>query len=416
MPSNEEFDDNLIHAARDASKLAYKYYKNTAEANELLIEDLINNHPTTNIHIIEFEKEYVTSSKLHKEPAGCLIITDDTIFVAYRGTSLSKIKEVYNDSRANQIPLEMDTIDGPKDMKIHEGFLREFLISESDMIVKLSNYENENRKIVFCGHSLGGATASIAALKLASKGKENISCITFGTPKVFSKETAQEFDKYVPCIRINDVKDPIPNYPIARLNYGHAGVEILTDAGHSIYGHAMGDTYTHLKASSPRNRSSTVVSFLSSSPDSSPDINNSNFKPLSDVEKTLLEQNRTKTSSPDVITQFKRAVDYLGELNIFDSNRSSPTSKGSRSFSITTFDSPFSSKSSSSKTVQEFNFEDSLISPNGSESLNEFKPIARPKTNQILSQGREFIEETKTSHSQSLQTPNNNKNKSKSII
>ena len=77
--------------------------------------------------------------------------------------------------------------------EVHWGFYNQFQYLESELDKALSDYNNNDneREVVFSGHSLGGALASIAALKYAKKYPDlEVNCVTFGSPRVESKAFA----------------------------------------------------------------------------------------------------------------------------------------------------------------------------------------------------------------------------------
>lgn len=72
-------------------------------------------------------------------------------------------------------------------------------------------------KVAVCGHSLGGAIASIAAYTLVANGyvdKKKIKLYTYGMPRVGDKRYAEHHDELVPeSWRLVHFKDCIPHFP-----------------------------------------------------------------------------------------------------------------------------------------------------------------------------------------------------------
>jgi predicted lipase len=70
--------------------------------------------------------------------------------------------------------------------------------------------------ITFCGHSLGGAIAMFAAVYYShmTNCNTNISCHTFGTPKLGDAEFVKWFADYVPnAVNVYNKYDIVAYYP-----------------------------------------------------------------------------------------------------------------------------------------------------------------------------------------------------------
>lgn len=118
--------------------------------------------------------------------------------------------------------------------KIHQGFYNQYKHLEQDIDEEIKNYmENKDRNkernkekdknnkkevnIIFSGHSLGGALATISSLTYSLKYPDlNIACITFGSPRVGDKSFATYFNNIVKeSYRFVNDNDPVPCIPIA---------------------------------------------------------------------------------------------------------------------------------------------------------------------------------------------------------
>ena len=154
---------------------------------------------------------------------------NDTIYVVFRGTS--DVEDV-----ATDIKYYPEKYMGTK---IHKGFLKAYQYIEDAMIYDINNIvKNDSTvKIIFCGHSLGGAIAQIAfyTTLLTTKVRaynDNIFCITEGSPKVFTERYINErHDAFTSrAIRITSGDDIVPSLPprtpilrITRNSYSHIG-------------------------------------------------------------------------------------------------------------------------------------------------------------------------------------------------
>eukprot|EP01031_Cornospumella_fuschlensis_P026568 gene26568-32109_t len=109
-----------------------------------------------------------------------IVFFDDYIIVGFRGTNDVK------DWCTNCNPIPGNLFDG----KIHGGFLQRAKSIPLDEILELAR----NKKLIFTGHSLGGAIAKICTLLCFYKTTDtpnvlqNIFCITFGAPYVGTAE------------------------------------------------------------------------------------------------------------------------------------------------------------------------------------------------------------------------------------
>eukprot|EP01018_Ginkgo_biloba_P037611 Gb_07530 [translate_table: standard] len=127
------------------------------------------------------------------------------VFIAFPGSQ--SVEDLVTDSmfgeceinKGNELFASMkDTnVDPPVPALVHEGFLRRFLrISQggSDLQSTISNAEKEGKIIVFTGHSLGGAIATLSTLWMLEKRQRQRSppfCITFGCPLVGDTKLSQ---------------------------------------------------------------------------------------------------------------------------------------------------------------------------------------------------------------------------------
>ena len=117
------------------------------------------------------------------------------LYIAFRGTTNSD--DWQDNMKAFQIDgtSQYNLIKG----KFHAGFFERAVSFPFEMI--LSEEDFKDREIVICGHSLGGAVATIVAIimmakeasqnKAGSKGR-SIKCVTFGSPLI-GDETLKKF-------------------------------------------------------------------------------------------------------------------------------------------------------------------------------------------------------------------------------
>ncbi|KAK9708651.1 hypothetical protein K7432_009522 [Basidiobolus ranarum] len=150
--------------------------------------DAVNTHlsrPGTTIHSV-----VKTASESHHK----YVIAESeenglkTIYVAFKATETKK--DILTDvSIAKYTPL------GSFDGNIHTGFYWEAMkIPLGFFISKLTQRNQENIKLIFTGHSLGGAIAKCVALTLLQTPgvrQERISVYTFGSPPIGDEKLAE---------------------------------------------------------------------------------------------------------------------------------------------------------------------------------------------------------------------------------
>lgn len=197
-----EFDKkNII----DIAKLCSISYFNQEFMNKTFEEmDCINLND--NRFVI---KKCIKSPKLFSSSKCCQVYIYDfenTVCICFRGTE--SIDDMITNLKLNQEKLILPNFNQGYYPCVHSGFLEQF-DSVKDLISKEINLK---KKIIFCGHSLGGGIASIASLYYSYLFDNlNFCCITFGAPRagnyLFSRLFDYRIDK---CFRFINDKDPIP--------------------------------------------------------------------------------------------------------------------------------------------------------------------------------------------------------------
>ncbi len=95
----------------------------------------------------------------------------------------------------------------------------------------------KNIPIFFCGHSMGGALAILAAYdaarnfkKIGIENSESISCSTFGSPMVGNEIFKSGYESMVKNHwRFEIASDPVPTLPSSLVSYTHVGRKVLLD-------------------------------------------------------------------------------------------------------------------------------------------------------------------------------------------
>jgi len=162
---------------------------------------------------------------------------EGTFYIAFGGSD-SKVDWLRTnfDVKSDAYPFAKECMGDSEEMKVHQGFLNAWKsIRErvwtilSDMMLRKAG----SGRLVICGHSLGGALATLAAPDLAclveTQYKQRLSVITFGAPKVGTKEFKKAYDALIPfSSRVVTMYDPVPKIVIN--DFVHVKNEVVVSA------------------------------------------------------------------------------------------------------------------------------------------------------------------------------------------
>jgi triacylglycerol lipase len=142
--------------------------------------------------------------------AQCHAVWNENEFVlCFRGTEPDEFSDIKAD--LNAFPDR-----GQSGGWVHNGFQEELNKIWDEIDTVLHNQKGKN--FFICGHSLGGAMATLAASRL----KESVECLyTYGSPRVGTKSFVKSFN--VPHYRHVNNNDIVPKVPFAFLGYRHHG-------------------------------------------------------------------------------------------------------------------------------------------------------------------------------------------------
>jgi predicted lipase len=130
----------------------------------------------------------------------------------------------------------------PSGIKIHAGFEDGYSFIRSAIQSSLAKVVSRlpEYKIVFTGHSLGGAMAEIAAIDFhmltGARYDDRVSIYTFGQPRVGNPEWATFYNSKSFSKRFQRIvrdKDPVAQLPPRFLNYQFAGTQFEIDGRNS---------------------------------------------------------------------------------------------------------------------------------------------------------------------------------------
>jgi predicted lipase len=154
--------------------------------------------------------------------------TNKKLYIVFRGTQNER--DMLTDIEFLQ---HTTKIDG-KECKIHSGFFKAYE-SVKSQIDSIPFKEYDQYEIIICGHSLGGALATICGAYLPVEMVDHpIEVVTFGSPRVgndkFGKIFMSKVSAYYRFVHNNDI---VPTMP--KINYKHTGKELrIDDTGKQI--------------------------------------------------------------------------------------------------------------------------------------------------------------------------------------
>lgn len=140
--------------------------------------------------------------------------------VGFRGTE-KNLEDFQTDANIAMSPME-----GVQNLASHTGFLKAYLSARQTMLDALPPNATE---VHFCGHSLGGALAALAALDISMNTSAAVASLhTVGQPRVGNKKMADQLQstlglRYTRGVNNCDIVPRVP-FSVGPLEYHHAGV------------------------------------------------------------------------------------------------------------------------------------------------------------------------------------------------
>ena len=156
---------------------------------------------------------------------------ENKIIIAFHGTQ--DTRDMLSDGHVFMKDLNFLGMENGE--KAHEGFYDRYIEIRQSMFFTLNSFLNDVRSkkeqlpvLVFTGHSLGGALATLAALDVKSKLKSpkiKVELVTFNSPRVFNNKAAEKFENILEgnAYRIWREYDPVSGLPLGRQGYKHVG-------------------------------------------------------------------------------------------------------------------------------------------------------------------------------------------------
>jgi len=148
-----------------------------------------------------------------------------SIYVVWRGSESKK--DFQNDASIDKVPFLNDG------EKVHIGFKYcwESVLGDTYDAIEtaLENLQGKTKDIVVCGHSLGGAVATLYAHSIKKHYPEyNIKSVTIGSPRVGNKTFKENYDSYeIDTLRVVHNNDLVTHTPYIR--FYHVNYQLRLD-------------------------------------------------------------------------------------------------------------------------------------------------------------------------------------------
>ena len=161
---------------------------------------------------------------------GFVATRDKAIYVVWRGSESKK--DFQNDASIDKVPFINDG------EKVHIGFKYcwESVVGDTyDAIdTALENLQGETTDIVVCGHSLGGAVATLYAHSIKKHYPHyNIKCVTIGSPRVGNKRFKDNYDSYeIDTLRVVHNNDLVTHTPY--IGFQHVNYQLRLDTDGNV--------------------------------------------------------------------------------------------------------------------------------------------------------------------------------------
>lgn len=152
--------------------------------------------------------------------------------VTFRGTELQDPRDIATDLNFKYTAMQPG-------VRVHTGFLKTANLGIHALRVHLDAIRADpNAEVVFTGHSLGGAAATIAAAQLSDMGipSSKISVYSFGAPAVGDAGFERRYQN-LNVWRVNRPNDPVPKLlDNTIMGFRHIGREGTLDNGQVNFG------------------------------------------------------------------------------------------------------------------------------------------------------------------------------------
>ena len=171
-------------------------------------------------------KKFIDNPDSHTQAWAGLLPDGETAVIAFRGT-----EGVAQDWLTDADIRREDNPWLSKKGCLHRGFYDSYQSVADEIIQVLQNF-GAVKSVWLCGHSLGGALATLAAAHLKDAEFEIAGICTIGQPRVGDKDFAHDYEQSglnAKHVRVAHIRDPVTRVPPSIMGWSHLGMRWLLD-------------------------------------------------------------------------------------------------------------------------------------------------------------------------------------------
>ncbi|MBE7440133.1 MAG: lipase family protein [Spirochaetales bacterium] len=161
------------------------------------------------------------------DTAGFIAGNRSVLIVVFRGTD--SVQNALSDLQATQD--ELTSLRGQGMGRVHSGFHQALDKVATRLSRSIEQLRDRDQPVLFTGHSLGGALATLAVARAVAPPDSVTGLYTYGAPRVGNRVFKENFDSRYAVIsyRIRNYKDPVPDTPPELLDFTHVGQLVYYD-------------------------------------------------------------------------------------------------------------------------------------------------------------------------------------------
>lgn len=138
---------------------------------------------------------------------------DTVAIVAFKGSEATRTQDIKTDFKFWTSVF--------KGHKVHSGFLESYKQVSKHIMIDVGEIGHDKR-VVFVGHSLGGALSYLLSLEFRPD-----DVVTFGAPRVFKSHKIDQYFTAINHVRVISDNDFVPTLPPTSIGYRHIGDPLI---------------------------------------------------------------------------------------------------------------------------------------------------------------------------------------------